>query len=387
MKRPSPLVFIFITVFVDMLGYGMILPLLPFYVQKQDGGAAIVGYLGAFYAALQLVSGPVLGALSDRYGRKPILLLCLFGTSIAYTLFGMANSLALLFVAVLLDGLTGNNLTTAYAYVADITTPENRSRGMGIVGAGFGLGIMAGPALGGFLSNYGLAVPALTASLVALLNVIYGLVFVPESLPPEQRTAHRAAYNGLSQFTALTQVGPIRAYLLCIFFLNLAFSGLQTNFPLFSRARFGWDAAQNGYFFAFVGIIAVFTQGFLYQRIQPQIKEKRLSIAGLALLSFGMFGMALAPTGWMLYPLVAVAAIGSGLTTPSLSGLVSTHTPATEQGRLMGGQQVLFSLAAILGPIFAGLSFENIAVPAPYLLGSLFALTALGFAAMPGKNV
>lgn len=379
----NPLFFIFVTVLVDMLGYGMILPLLPFYVQQQDGGAAMVGYLGAFYALLQLFSGPVLGTLSDQYGRKPILLLCLLGTSIAYALFGLANSLGILFLAVLLDGLTGNNLTTAYAYVADITTPENRSRGMGIVGAAFGLGVMAGPALSGFLSSFGLAVPALTASLIALLNVIYGFFFVPESLSPEQRTVHRAGnlaqnpLNGLGQLTTLMQVRPIRNYLISIFFLNLAFSGLQTNFPLFSRARFGWDVSQNSYFFAFVGLVAVFTQGFLYLRIQPHIREGRLSVLGLGMLALGMAGLALAPAGWMLYPMVAVAALGSGLTTPSLSALVSNHTPASEQGRLMGGQQVLFSLTAIAGPILAGLSFEHLAIFAPYLLGSCFALLAL----------
>jgi MFS family permease len=381
MKRPSPLVFIFITVFVDMLGYGMILPLLPFYVQRQDGGAAMVGYLGAFYATLQLFSGPVLGALSDRHGRKPILLLCLFGTACAYVLFGLANSLLLLFLAALLDGLTGNNLTTSYAYVADITTSEDRSRGMGIVGAGFGLGVMAGPAIGGFLSSFGLAVPALVAGGIALLNVLYGLIFLPESLAPQQRTVHPAAFNAFSQFTALMEIGPIRFLLFSIFFLNLAFSGLQTNFPLFSSSRFGWSAQQNGYFFAFVGLVAVFTQGFLFLRLQPRFKEQRLAVGGLALLAFGMAGMALAPSGWMLYPFVGLAALGSGLTTPSLGGLVSARTPATAQGRLMGGQQVLFSLTTIIGPIMAGLSFEKIAAPAPYLLGSLLALVALGFAA------
>jgi MFS transporter, DHA1 family, tetracycline resistance protein len=380
LRRPSPLVFIFITVFVDMLGYGMILPLLPFYVQQQHGGAAIVGYLSAFYAALQLVSGPVLGALSDRVGRKPILLLCLFGTALAYALFGLANSLLLLFLAALLDGLTGNNLTTAYAYVADITSSENRSRGMGIIGAGFGLGVMAGPALGGLLSSFGLAVPALVAGGIALLNVLYGLILLPESLPPERRTVHQASFNAFSQFAALLQVGPIRAFLFAIFFLNLAFSGLQTNFPLFSHVRFGWDARSNGFFFAFVGVIAVFTQGFLYLRLQPLIKEKRLTLLGLALLAFGMAGMAAAFQSWMLFPFVGLAALGSGLTTPSLSGLVSAQTPPTAQGRLMGGQQVLFSLTTMIGPIMAGLVFEKIAAPAPYYLGSLLALVALGFA-------
>jgi len=208
-----------------MLGYGMILPLLPFYVQEQQGGAALVGGLSAFYAALQLFSGPTLGALSDRYGRKPILLLCLFGTGIAYTLFGLANSLALLFFATLLDGLTGNNLSTAYAYVADITSPEERSRGMGIVGAGFAIGLMAGPALGGILSPYGLHAPAFAAAALALLNTLYGFFFLPESLPLERRTIHPASLHAFGLLRQILRLPAPRRYLLVIFLLNLAFSG------------------------------------------------------------------------------------------------------------------------------------------------------------------
>ena len=168
-----------------MLGYGIMLPLLPFYVQAQSGGAAIAGALSSLYASAQLFAGPVLGALSDRYGRRPVLLVCLLGTSFGYLMLGLADSLPLIFLAVLIDGLTGGNLTTAYAYIADVTTTENRARGMGMVGAAFGLGLMAGPALGGLLSPYGLYVPAFTASAIALSNVIFGYFVLPESLPLE----------------------------------------------------------------------------------------------------------------------------------------------------------------------------------------------------------
>ena len=165
-RKPS-LLFIFITVFVDLLGYGMMVPLLPFYVQKQQGGAAIVGSLGSLYALMQLLSGPILGGLSDRYGRRPVLLTSLLGTSLAYLLLGAADSLSGIYLAIMLDGITGGNLTTAYAYIADVTSREERSRGMGLVGAAFGLGLMAGPVLGGLLSAYGLGVPAFAASAIA----------------------------------------------------------------------------------------------------------------------------------------------------------------------------------------------------------------------------
>lgn len=376
MKRP-PLVFIFITVFVDMLGYSMMIPLLPFFVTQNGGNAAIAGGLGSFYAFLQLFSGPVLGSLSDRVGRKPVLLACLLGTASAYALFGLAGSLWVLFAAVLLDGLTGNNLTTAYAYIADVTDADNRARGMGLVGAAFGLGLMAGPALGGLLSGYGLAVPAFAAAAIALLNVLYGWVFLPESLSPARRSVKPISFNALAQLRGIFSIAPIRLLLVSIFVLNLAFSGLQTNFPLFSNARFGWDPRQNGLFFAYVGVVAVFVQGFLYGRIQPIFQERRLAFYGLGLMSLGMAGIAAAPAPWALYPAVGIAALGSGMSIPSLSGIISNRIHESQQGQLMGGQQALLSLATVLGPSLAGLSFQFIAAPAPYWIGSALAMIAL----------
>lgn len=372
--------FIFITVFVDVLGYSMILPLLPFFVQQQGGNAALAGGLQSLYAFLQLFSGPVLGSLSDRYGRKPILVTCLFGTAVAYAIFGFADSIALLYLAVLLDGLTGNNLATSFTYVADVTTSEERSRGMGLVSAAFGLGLMAGPALGGLLSAYGLFVPAFAAAGIAFVNSLYGLFILPESLPAEKRSRHRPSINFLVQLRGILGVQNIRLLLFSLFFLNLAFSGLQANFPLFSNARFQWDARQNGVFFTFVGAIAVFVQGFLFGRLQPKIGEGCLVFLGLGLMATGMAGVALAAHSWMLYPLVGIAALGSGISLPSLSGMISNRVPANEQGRLMGGTQALHSLTQILGPTMAGVSFDRIDVSAPYWIGSGLVLVALFFA-------
>lgn len=378
MKRS--LNFIFITVFVDMLGYSMILPLLPFFVQAQGGDAALAGGLQALYAFLQLFSGPILGSLSDRYGRKPILIACLFGTAMAYTMFGLANTILILFLAVLLDGLTGNNLSTSFTYVADITTSDERSRGMGTVSAAFGLGLMAGPALGGLLSDYGLFVPAFVAAGIAFANTIYGIFVLPESLPPERRSQHKPTLNFISQLQVVFNIQNIRLLLLSVFFLNFAFAGLQTNFPLFSNARFDWDARQNGILFAFVGTVSVFVQGFLFGRLQPKLGEARLSILGLVCLSFGMAGIALAPQPWMIYPIVALAAFGSSISIPAIAGMISNRVPSNEQGRLMAGNQVLFSLTAIFGPAVAGITFEQIGISAPYWIGCALALIALYFA-------
>lgn len=381
----SPSIFIlFVSVFVDMLGYGIMLPLLPFYVQAQDGGAAIAGGLMSVYSAVQLVSGPILGALSDRYGRKPILLICLFGTSLAYLLLGLSNSLALIFLAVFIDGLTGSNLTLAHAYIADSTTPEARSRSMSLAGVAFGLGIMAGPALGGLLSGYGLGVPALTASAIAFGNTLFGFFILPESLPPERRESKPVSlvFSWTTQFKSIFLRAEIQKLLITLFLLNLAFAGLQTNFPLFSNHRFGWTPAQNSYFYLYVGVCGIFIQGYLFGKLQARFGERSLILCGLTFMSIGLAAMALARQAWMLFPAVTLVALGTGLSIPSLTALVSLRVPDHEQGRLMGGTQTLLSLTNILGPTLAGVTFELIAVSAPYFVGSVLSLLAMVVAFM-----
>jgi len=360
------------------------LPLLPFYVQAQDGGAAIAGALSSLYASAQLFAGPVLGALSDRFGRRPVLLICLFGTSLGYLMLGLADSLPLIFLAVFIDGLTGANLTTAYAYIADVTTSENRARCMGMVGAAFGLGLMAGPALGGLLSKYGLYVPAFTASAIALGNVIFGFFVLPESLPPERREFKPVSqmFNWMNQITGLFRQANIQKFLIALFLLNLAFAGLQANFPLYSNQRFQWTPTQNSYFYLYVGICAVFIQGFLFGKLQPRFGERNLSLFGLTCMSIGLAGMALANAAWILYPAVTIIALGTGTSIPSLTALVSLRVSESGQGRLMGGTQTLLSLTSIIGPSMAGIVFELIAYSAPYFLGSLFSIFALMIAYM-----
>jgi MFS family permease len=209
--------------------------------------------------------------------------------------------------------------------------------------------------------------------------VAFGWLMLPESLPPERRMAKisRRALNPVAQLIDLFQLAPIRLLLATIFTLNLAFSGLQTNFPLYSQARFGWDATRNGIFFAYVGVCAVFVQGVLFPWLQPRLGEKMLAVGGLGLMAGGLAGMALVQQDWLLFPIVGMVALGSGVSIPSLTGLVSQRVAGDAQGRLMGGMQAMLSLTLILGPTLAGLSFQFISVPAPYWLGSLLAGIAL----------
>ena len=376
MRRP--LAFLFVTVFVDMVGYGLVIPLLPFYAREHAAGAALIGLLGSFYAAMQFVGGPFLGGLSDRTGRRPVLVLCLLGASFAYLLLGLAQTLFLLFAAVVLAGAASGTQATAQAYIADSTPVERRARGLGLIGAAFGLGLMAGPALGGLLSLYSLSAPAFAASALALGNAAFGFLILPESLSPERRTpTPLRRLNPLSQLRGVLGMASIRGLLLAVFLLNLSFAGLLTNFPLFSNARFGWDASANAFFFAFVGVCAVLTQGVLIGRLQPRFGEARLLLGGLSLMALNLGLMALVPFGALLYPVVGVLAVGVGLAIPALTALISRRVSGRVQGRVMGGLQAEISLTLIIGPVIAGLAFDHLGVPAPYWIGALLAALAL----------
>ncbi|HEY9420196.1 MAG TPA: MFS transporter, partial [Thermoanaerobaculia bacterium] len=374
--------FLFITVFVDMMGYGIVIPLLPFYAQQFAPGAVLIGLLGSLYAAMQFFGGPFLGGLSDRSGRRPVLLLCLFGSSFAYLLLAVSDTLLLLVVAVALAGVAGGTLATAQAYIADSTSPEDRARGLGLIGAAFGLGLIAGPVLGGLLSIFSLSAPAFAASVLALGNVAFGFFVLPESLPVVRRTSTPILYlNPISQLGGVLRMGGIRTLLLAVFLVNLSFAGLLTNFPLFSNVRFGWDATANAFFFAFVGVCAVLTQGVLLGRLQPRFGEKRLLLGGLALMALDLGLVALVPYGPLLYPVVGMLALGTGLAIPALTALISHRVSGREQGKVMGGQQAILSLTLILGPVISGLAFDHLGVPSPYWIGSLLTALALLVAA------
>jgi MFS family permease len=332
---------------------------------------------------MQFFGGPFLGGLSDRVGRRPVLLLCLFGASLAYLLLGLADTLPLLVAAVVLAGGTSGTLATAQAYIADSTSSADRARGLGLIGAAFGLGLITGPVLGGLLSLFSLSAPAFAASALALINVAFGFLILPESLPIMRRTSTPILrLNPVTQLRSMLGMGSIRALLLAVFLLNLSFAGLLTNFPLFSNVRFGWDATANAFFFAFVGACVVLTQGVLLGKLQPRFGEKRLLLGGLALMALNFGLIALIPSGPLLYPVVGILAIGTGLAIPALTALISRRVSEREQGKVMGGQQAILSLTLILGPLISGLAFDHLGVPSPYWIGGLLAALALLVAAV-----
>src|ERR1043166_5813999 len=256
MKR-SPLVVIFTTVFIDLVGFGIVIPVLPFYAESSRFGASprTVGLLFASYSVMQLIFSPILGRLSDKHGRRPVLLISIIGTGIGFLILGFANTLLLLFVGRIIDGISGGNISTAQAYIADITTPENRAKGMGLIGAAFGLGFTFGPAIGGILSKWGISVPFIFAGCMALANAILLYFTLPETVTPDHPPRAPAATRRWSQlFRPLTQ--KRLAFVLAIDFLFVtAFSIMTPSFALFTMYRFGYDAAHNGYLFMYVGIL------------------------------------------------------------------------------------------------------------------------------------
>lgn len=405
MKPRSPKLFLFLTVLIDLLGVGIVLPLMPYYVKiveqssipwLANNRAIVVGLLMASFALMQFLFAPMLGALSDRYGRRPILILSLLGSALSYALFGVAEYLsflgvetvlAILFLGRILSGITGASISTAQAYIADVTTPEERAKGMGMIGAAFGLGFMLGPALGGLLSTISLATPAFFAAGLALVNVIFGYFNLPESLPPERRTVTPVrGVNPLERVQALVRRPSLRPLLIGVFLLNLAFASLQSNFAVFSDVRFGFGPLDNALIFTLVGLLAVLMQGVLIRRLVLAFGEAWLVIAGLTLMAIGFVAIAFVPQAWMLFPVVGVVAIGSGMATPSLTSLISRRVAAHEQGTTLGGTQAVTSLTMIIGPIFAGVTFDSIDTGAPYYLGGVLialAVTIVGSALLP----
>jgi DHA1 family tetracycline resistance protein-like MFS transporter len=314
---------------------------------------------------MQLIFTPVLGRLSDRHGRRPVLLLSLLGTSLAFAIMGFATTLWMLFLGRILDGITGGNISTAQAYVADVTTPENRAKGMGMVGAAFGLGFIVGPAIGGVLSRWGISVPFFFAAGLALANAMLLYFMLPETVTPDHpaRTTER---GWKKMFARLGE--PKLAFVLAIYFLFIvAFSIMTTTFALFTMYRFQYDAQHNGYLFAFIGVIAAVLQGGLIGRLVKRYGEMRFVIAGAVLFVAGLFALPfIGPQAGGLLGLLAVLSLfagGNAMTTPTLTSLASKTVGPSEQGGVLGLTQSFSSLARIIGPLVGGYLITNAAAP------------------------
>jgi MFS family permease len=365
----SPLVIIFVTVFIDLIGFGIIIPLLPFYATTFGASAFVVGALSMSFSLMQFLFAPLWGRLSDVIGRRPVILIGLMGSAVSYLAFGLAHSLPLLFVARCLAGVAGANIPTAQAFIADSTTLENRAKGMGLVGAAFGLGFIFGPAIGGFMSRWGYQAPALFASALSFANFIAALALLPESLPVSRRGAVRKSGRLKALERALARP-RLPAVMLAFFLVVTAFSSFESMFALYAQARFGYGASTIGYLFAWVGVVLTIVQGLLVGRAVRRLGEHRLAPAAIALLSAGLGVVALVSTEPALVLTMAVIAVGMGFQSPSMLSVISQLADPADQGGTLGVSQSLGSLARIVGPLWGGFVFDRFGHTMPFFSAS-----------------
>ncbi len=370
---PSLLI-IFLTAFVDMVGFGIIIPVLPYFAEHYGADGLMVGVLTAVFLVMQFLSAPVWGVLSDRWGRRPVILVCIFASAGSYILFGLAKSLLWIFVARMIGGLFAGKFSTIQAYIADVTTRENRSRGMGLFGAAFGLGFIVGPAIGGLLGRYGYDAPLFFAAALAGLNGAVALFMLPESLNEETRGQTACQVWTRLGFRATREVlgrPVVMASLLVGAVFNFAFSMLYSTFALFTEREFGFHTEETGYVFAYIGVIGAVIQGGLIGRLSRRVGEMNMIKGGLAMTAAGMFFLGCTDHLTLLAAAVTLMAAGSGLLTPALSGLVSLNTAEEQQGQVLGLMQSVANLARMTGMIFGGYLFETISIWSPFWTSSL----------------
>ena len=352
-RSRSPLFVLFLTVFIDMVGFGIVIPVLPLYAERFHATPIEIGWLTGIYSGMQIIFTPILGKLSDRFGRRPVLIVSIAGTAVGFVLMGMAHALPLLFVARILSGITGGNISIPQAYIADATAPEQRTRAMGMLGAAFGLGFTFGPMIGGLMSRISYSAPFFLAAGLAVANALLVYFILPESLSHE----HRAKPHEDASIAEVFRHGRGWMFALVVatyFFLIAGFAIMTTLFALFTEKRFGYDAHANGYLFGFVGVLAVIIQGGLIGRLIKIFGEVTLTRVGML---FTTASLALLPFSSNLTLLLLVCAglsLGTGFASPPLSGLASQMIDRSWQGRALGVMQSAGSLGRLLGPLLGG---------------------------------
>lgn len=359
----KPLLIIFLTVFIDLIGFGMIIPILPFYAEKLNATPAEIGWVFSIYSWMQFVFAPILGRISDKVGRRPILFISLLGSAVGYFVIGFAETLTLVFIGRIICGVTGANISTAQAYIADVTSRENRAKGMGLFGAAFGLGFIFGPAIAGILSKYGIHVPFYFAAGLSLFNAIALFIFLPESLKKSSDSEPVVRKNRFVGFLSSFTKGEFGSINLVYFLLVTAFSIMTYAFVLFTEYRFGFDAEDNGYLFTYIGVIAIIAQGFLFNRFVKRFGEASLVIFGCILMVISLFAIPyFGPlNGGMLVLLIGMAllAFGNSMASPGLTSLASKSAGEFDQGEQLGNMQSGASLARATGPTIGGYLLSN----------------------------
>jgi len=383
-KNNSSLLFIFITIFIDITGLGIIIPVIPALLTELIGGtlseaAMYSGWLMFSYAILQFLFAPVLGGLSDQFGRRPVILISLLGFGINYLVLAIAPNILWLFIGRIFQGIMGASLTTASAYIADISSPEKKAQNFGLIGAAFGLGFILGPVIGGYLGQFGSRVPFFAAALFTAINLVYGFFILPESLNKDKRRKFdlRRA-NPIGTLLSLKKYPLITGLLVCIVLFNIAQHSTHSTWTFFTIEKFGWTEKLVGYSLGFIGLLAAIVQGGLIRIIIPKFGNINSVYFGMFFYIIGLFLFSIASKGWMVFAFAIPLSLG-GISGPALQGIMTNKISDDEQGEFQGGMTSLVSLTAIVGPILMTnlFSYFTSNESSIYFPGAPFALAAI----------
>jgi MFS family permease len=387
-SKKSPLLIIFLVVFIDLIGFGIVIPILPYYAKQYGASATALGWLMTSYSAMQFLFAPLWGRLSDRIGRRPVLLMSMLGTMVSMAVLGIAPSLLWLFIGRTFAGICGANISTATAYIADVTTPENRAKGMGMIGAAFGLGFIFGPAIGGVLSRYGYAAPMFAAAGLAACNWVFAFIRLQEpSITAELRAQNRTKRFDRKAFFETMGDRRTRVATLVFFVVTIAVTQMEVTFALFMRAKYGYDAQGAGWLLALMGTIMVLIQGGLIGKLSKAFGERRLVLIGTMVMAVALVLMAQANLIAQLIIALSLLALGNGITNPSLSSQASQGAKPERRGATMGIYQSAGSLARVLGPPVAGWLYDHQGLTAPFITAAGFMILAFaGSARFPHRE-
>jgi MFS transporter, DHA1 family, tetracycline resistance protein len=383
MNSQTNKIILFLTLFIDLMGFGLVLPLLPLYAQHYGAKPYQATLLVAVYSLMQFFYTPFWGSISDKYGRRPVILLTLFGTAIAYIGLGFSNSLDMLFFARSLAGMMGGNISVVMASMADITTPENRSGGIGLLGAGIGLGLIFGPAIGGILAgsrdNPNFHLPCFVATALSVFTFMLAVKFFPESLNPATRIHNKYGRHHQNNQINLQQIfggSPIGILVIMSFLAFFPFSSTQSILPLWLKQEFSWEARQIAYLFTFIGVISAIIQGFLLRKMTKQLGERKVLLLGVSAFALGLFLLPFSKDLFLLLPAITLVAGGFSLTQTTINSLTSQYA-GNQQGKILGITNSSAAFARITGPTWAGFSFGNFGYSTPFISAASIVIIAM----------